>query len=106
MACKIVYYILRHRLVSGICRKKLCNKQLHGKIVMEESWISSHIMDYLLHMASLKNVEGVNLLRMAVEYIRANPYMTSKIDCTKLLSLYNTHKVVAVLPYITVDDIL
>ena len=93
-------------MVSGVCRQRLCNKQLHGKVVMEESWISSHIMDYLLHMANLDKIADVNLLRMAVEYIRANPYMISNINCTKLLSLYNTHKVVTVFPYDSVDYIL
>ena len=104
--CKSLYHLFWYRLVCGICRQRYCNKQLHGMIVMNEAWISSHIMEYLLHMAKLNKVDGVNLLRMAIEFIRANPYMIRKINCKGLYNLYNTNNVIVILPHDKVVNLL
>lgn len=57
-------------------------------------------------MAKLNKVDGVNLLRMAIEFIRANPYMIRKINCKGLYNLYNTNNVIVILPHDKVVNLL
>ena len=72
---------------------------------MDEKWISSNLMTYLIHMANLNKVEGVNFLRIAIEYIRANPYMIAILKGSTLLNAYNTNKVVVPRHHNRVDNL-
>ena len=73
---------------NGICNVKNCKSPIHNAIVMDDSWIASHLNVYLAAVIkeSAGNVKGV--FPAAFRYLENHPAARKQINPTILYNAY------------------
>ena len=92
MNCTVIP-ILSCSSTNGICNVKNCHSPIHNLIVMDDSWIASHLNTYLSAVIEESADDVKGLYPAAFRYLKNHPEARKHLDPSILYNAYRNGKV-------------